>query len=759
MRIRTVLCIISILLIFILGRQNRNNPIETKNTITMANIFVTPSVTLSPPTPKVPLNSKTTSKSSNLVDVGSVLNQVLAAIVAALLISLVGWLTRSVWKPLISEIWHQKSPLKKRKKLKALIVYLQQEKLNLLESIAPGSTNLRVKDIVEGGELFIAPPWKAVNDVSQYTKLMDYLIDRIDKNQRILLLGEAGQGKTIVLKQVFTIMVDRFLANPKKGVLIPIYVPLREFSFSGYDAIEMLWTRLQNKFPLSFDDFNYLARNNHFTFLFDGFDEIRGELTQRSINERATNEIFSRTAVLSCRKNFYDLYLSLSVIQELYPLKVELQRLVFTNSIAQYITAFCNKKRDTQLGILATPPEKIITIIQENQGLKDLTQRPLLLVMIVDIFTDPIDLKDMSESEWNMAMVYQKYTSKWLRNEAAKPDSILRADQKAILMQNIAWSIYREREPVPYGLYQNGTFTRENLFNILKDFTSLHLNIEINKVIDDICLRAFLITNDGNSFSFIHKSFQEYYVAKYIYESMRHKDGNEDYVTQAFQELIPLDVSTFLQDMLMAKELPQYEKEQMAEILIRVYRQNNINNERSATIRQNVCYYLSVLRIQESVQFLERIYQHETNKRVQRAIAVGLAVYCDETHLLEQYIDVLYIDSEAALINTGYYLIHYGDQALEKGFLDKGGENCTGTVREIFYHLKNDRFRNLWLLELITLRMLLESRGLKILNADEQYISFLKQFLDRGYKQSNKIFQQEKRRLEKILASKNKLKR
>ncbi len=96
---------------------------------------------------------------------------------------------------------------------------------------------------------------------------------------------------------------------------------------------------------------------------------------------------------------------------------------------------------------------------------------------------------------------------------------------------------------------------------------------------------------------------------------------------------------------------------------------------------------------------------------------------------------------------------------MEKGFLDKGPENCTGTVREIFYHLKNDRFRNLWLLELITLRMLLESRGLKILNADEQYISFLKQFLDRGYKQSNKIFQQEKRRLEKILASKNKLKR
>jgi len=306
------------------------------------------------------------------------------------------------------------------------------------------------------------------------------------------------------LKQVFTIMVDRFLHHSRD--LVPLYIPLREFTYSTGDALDLLWTHLRNGFPLPFEDFTRLVRDNQVAFLYDGFDEIKGELTQHSINDRASSNIFSYPSILSCRRHFYDLYLSMSAIQALYFIKVELQPLKFSGTVEQYITAFCNMKQEIGHRGIITPPGEIIDKIRGNERLQDLVKRPLLLVMILDIFTDP---KEMGESEWNIAKLYQKYTEKWLQNEATKPDSVLRRDEKATLMQEIAWSTHRKRAANPYGLYQAATFTRDELSGILKRFTSFYKEQEIkySQLIDDLCFRTFIIATEGVSYYLIHKSF------------------------------------------------------------------------------------------------------------------------------------------------------------------------------------------------------------------------------------------------------------
>lgn len=690
-----------------------------------------------------------------IIDINSVIAQVIASIVSAILLGLAAWFTRKFWKPLISG-WLHRSPLKSRRKRRELAAYLEQEREDILEALIPGSTDLRVKDIVKGSNLFIPPPWKDLYSTNQSTMLVAYLIEAISKGQRILLLGEPGQGKTTVLKRVFTIMVDHFLE--KSANVFPIYIPLREFTFSEGDEIDLLWTHLHSRFPLPLEDFTYLLCNDELFFLFDGFDEIKGELTQHSINARASTNIFSHPAILSCRKNFYDLYLSMSTIQEIYPQKIELQPLTLsdpvtqslTDSVTKYIMAFCNKKQDIAPQKIITPPEKIIESIQRNQRLQDLAQRPLLLVMILDIFTDP---QAIEENEWSMAKLYQKYTDKWLQNEAAKPDSVLRQDQKAVLMREIAWSVYRDREPVPYGLYQRATFTRDDLSKILKCFPDFYQDQDIKfaQLLDDVCLRTFLIESEGVNYYFIHKSFQEYYVARYIYEAIRYREDDISYVTQALQELIPVEVSAFLKDMLRAKELSTYNKEQMASTLISVYQHNSTNNDQSALVRQNASYYLAVLNTEKSVEFLEHTYQAEPNKWVQRGMMVGLAINCDRADILDRYIDIVCTDPDAASINIGYHLVHYGDQALEEGYHDKGGESCAGTIRAIFRHLGSDRYRKAWVLDLLTLRMLLEKRGITILQTDKQFLPFLKAFLNGNHKLQGSRFQQEKKRLQEIL--------
>jgi predicted NACHT family NTPase len=430
-------------------------------------------------------------------------------------------------------------------------------------------------------------------------KLVEYLIQVLSPAKRILLLGEPGQGKTTVLKRVFSIMADRFLQGSSD--IVPIYIPLRDVTYpvdeSG-ETLLSLWKYLcekQNPFPLSYMHFISLSRKNHIIFLFDGFDEITVELDQRSINKRISSEMFSQLSVLSCRRNFYELYLSTSAIQQNYLEKIELLPLKFTDHARQYITAFCNKK-----GIES---EKIIKTILGSQELLDLAQRPLLLVMMLDVFADS---QEILEIEWNMAKLYEVYTEKWLKNEAAKPDSVLRWHEKAALMEEIGWAMYQAGAPSSYSygdkLYQTITFTRTDLIKYLQPHVIQYQHIPFAQIVDDMCLRTFLIGSYGDYYYFLHKSFQEYYVAKHILTSMRYSAEN---AAQALQVSTPAEVAAFLKDMLGSKHIPKHDKDLIVSDLIVTYQQNNGSDLRSLIIREHASYYLARSGTQKAITTAE----------------------------------------------------------------------------------------------------------------------------------------------------------
>jgi hypothetical protein len=191
----------------------------------------------------------------------------------------------------------------------------------------------------------------------------------------------------------------------------------------------------------------------------------------------------------------------------------------------------------------------------------------------------------------------------------------------------------------------------------------------------------------------------------------------------------------------------------VVDVLIAAYRQNALGDRRSATVRENASHYLAFLGTPEAIVFLERAYEAEPDKWVQRGMMVGLALLCKRNNILDRYIDLLHHDPEAASINIGYHLVYYGDQAPEDGYYDRGGQRCEGTLRSIFRRLKSDYYRSGWVLDLLTLRTLLEQRGVTILNADKHYRPFLAAFLSSDYQkqQKNGVFVREARRLQEIL--------
>ncbi len=630
----------------------------------------------------------------------------------------------------------------------ALAQYVQQQRLRLFQAMAPGATALRVGEIIGHGNLFIPPPWKPLHGSTASQNLIDYLIEALLQNQRVLLLGDAGQGKTTTLKLVFTRLADCFLSDSSSP--LPVYIPLREYASFSENALDILWEHVREEFPLSYEVFTSLVRNKRVVFLFDGFDEIPGEVTQRSINERGACNIFRYPSLLSCRKSFFDFYLSMSPLQEVYPEQVELQPLqALSDPVTHYIAAFCQRQLlAAQAG--SVTPSRIIDAIRVSPELQDLAQRPLLLLMILEIFASAGNLDD---KQWSITKLYRRYSERWLKHEASKPDSVLKWNEKVEVLQEVAWFTYRGNRGFPSSLSEHTTFTYEELQIFVKSIVARYSGMSSAQLLDDLCFRTLLSASEGTSYAFIHKSFQEYFIARYVFECMRMKPDAQvlETIEQALAASLPFDIATFLKKML--KESTPYEKDVIVASLITVYQRNRKKEKQPTTIRQQASYFLTNLATERAVCFLEEVYLEEPNKWVQRGIMVGLALYAGRAEMLERYLRIVQQDREAAAINVGYHLIYYGDYAGDLDSLDPFEQTITcseKTVAALIRHLENERYRDGWALNLLTLSALLELQGASILQTQTWYLPFLQAFLGRNDHQGE-VLLAEKERLQQLI--------
>jgi transcriptional regulator with XRE-family HTH domain len=618
--------------------------------------------------------------------------------------------------------------------------YLRQQQHRLFDALASGSTYLRVGDIIGGHGLFVPPPWEGTLGPDLEDDLTGHLVEQLCQRQHVLLLGEAGQGKTTVLKQVFARLADRFMQEMDASWPLPIYISLREvFSLTG-NALDLLWEQVSDEFPLDYEAFLALARARRLVFLFDGFDEIRGDITQQFVNERAASKIFLYPSLLSCRKSFFDVYLARSPLQELYARQAELLSFALTDPVKRYITTFCQQKQQREHLPRLSWAEDIIRLLESNQELRDLAQRPLLLLMILEIFTSA---RSVERGQWTVNKLYRIYVEQWLKTEAAKPDSVLRWSEKALLLQEVAWHTYHTR--------QHSTFPYEELVACIQAAHGRFSGKTDTQVTDDLCFRTLLCVSEGDNYTFLHKSFQEYFVARYVFECMHAREqqaASWERIEQTLSTSLPFDIALFLKQML--KECTPVEKELVTANLAAVYQRNRTEERRALTIRQQASHYLTSLNFQQAIQFLEHICAEEPDKWVQRGIMVGLALYCRRQDMLDRYVQLVRDDPEAAAINLGYHLVYYGDCAPLTDYHVEEIGTCEKTVAALFRHLEDEHYYQIgWSLDILTLTTLLRRQGVSILQESQQ--DFLKTFLQRDYSTLGDVFTQEKAQLKMTL--------
>lgn len=320
------------------------------------------------------------------------------------------------------------------------------------------------------------------------------LIYRIREGQNIVINGNGGAGKTFFMRHLWLTV----FANPKE--LMPVFIELRNLNeLSKYDLKTFIRVSIVDK-GLNEDVFDYFCKRGRFCFILDGFDEVAEnarETLQSQILKMAST--FDRCVfVLSSRpdKRFsgwqsFDVYQS-----EPFNLN-QVNELVDKVPFHEKSKRVFKKKLDDQF-------------FEENRSF---LSNPLLVIMMLMTFTENMEIpKSMNifyEQAFNTLFVWHDATKGYARAKAMDIDQFKKSFGVFCLL-SYCNQIYE--------------FSAHEIHNyIRKSNKVLGFDFDADEIAKDYVEAVNLMQQDGLSYVFIHRSFQEYFAAYALTTILRDK--------------------------------------------------------------------------------------------------------------------------------------------------------------------------------------------------------------------------------------------
>lgn len=324
--------------------------------------------------------------------------------------------------------------------------------------------------------------------------------DLFVQNNFITILGNAGCGKTMILRHLF-------LSACSKSSKIPLVIELRKLkgfngSFKDFVANKVFNLKLSQNERI----FNRMLKTGNFFFLLDGFDEIAIEQ-----KEKLTHDL----------ENFFDSYPNNYFLLTSRP-GADAETLErFDNYHVcklsdSLVLAFIDKQllngseEDLEL---ATKIKALLSESKKNPFMKYMSS-PLLLSMFILTYNEHPELpKHISSFYYN---VFDTLHSK---HDAKSKAGGYQHEKKSKLSQN---EIRLLLEAFCFISYMQSTyeFSPEYLHAILpKIIERLKVASKVNDVIYDLSVAISILVQDGTSYVFPHRSLQEYFAASYIAHS------------------------------------------------------------------------------------------------------------------------------------------------------------------------------------------------------------------------------------------------
>lgn len=282
------------------------------------------------------------------------------------------------------------------------------------------------------------------------------LIDFLENNDRIVLLGNPGVGKSTELEEVFNKLWENIDINQE----IPIFVNIKNFTLTT-TIEDLIVDKKWDKLP-------------SVIFIFDGLDEIAA--IQNFVSEleifMTKYENLKLKYILSCRTNIYEKYLvDISGF--------EITHLKYLSNI-QIKNIFKNK---FDLDISYVVIHALETIIQT----------PFNLNLFAEYYIENNRFPETIQESWSLfiSKEIEKTKEKLIKRFVTTEAKII-SDCKKVAITN--------------ELMQQNIISEINLYELLGE-----RGIDIFQEIPFIEKKL-----ESNNFTFRHKNFQEYFAAKYI---------------------------------------------------------------------------------------------------------------------------------------------------------------------------------------------------------------------------------------------------
>lgn len=365
---------------------------------------------------------------------------------------------------------------------------------------APGNVNIRLKDIYLES-LLPHYTWKEQDRVKCNLKerLEDYIV-AIDKKRMLLILGQAGIGKSTLITWIMA-----NLAAGKDQVLV--YQFASDLENVNWQSSHLL-SEILGALKLDYRELENKA------FILDGFDEMRIDGDRERVLNKLDQELKTRIALknfsffITCRENYiYDLQ------------KIKCDYITLQPWEDEQIETFCKgywKKCGQPIA------RDKIQKIQEN---KEIFGIPLILYMIlaldvaIEKSSSVVDVYDQIFSLKKGGIYDRCYDTEHRTNEPKVKKYIHQVTQR------ISFWIFENNDDKAF-IYQKNF--REICDGVRLEAEDDSENIQSNTLIGSYFKIKHCEGKLENEVTFVHRSIYEYFVAVYFFESLVDLQSKEE---------------------------------------------------------------------------------------------------------------------------------------------------------------------------------------------------------------------------------------
>lgn len=323
----------------------------------------------------------------------------------------------------------------------------------------------------------------------------------IAKNNRVVILGGPGAGKTTFIKFIALAYSDKdiFKKTSLDQSYFPIYIQLPLLAKESCSVIDYISSHLvarTDQYASLF--YSRLIETGMCTILMDSLDEVPADLKKSLINNlKEFSKIYPKARiVISCRTADYD-----QVFEDFS--EVELTRLS-KEAVKSIVMAWFGKHSDRA--------EKLLALLENDDAVASLTETPLLLSLLCIQFKNDLALPKRKAELYRRcvdALLRDWDTTRGFRRDTAY--SQLSDDRKEKIFDAVAGGTCSEY--ISYEFHES--FLLSTISDEIARF-SLDPNDARGILVEIESHHGIIEKCSAETYEFSHGTMQEYFAARYF---------------------------------------------------------------------------------------------------------------------------------------------------------------------------------------------------------------------------------------------------